>query len=69
MKYTSIPLYLGELVDTRFSAFHPGFPINILVALLEYAIALLILAIFYLIIPVLILELHWKYLLGLILHV
>ena len=66
MKYTSIPLYLGELVDTRFSTFHPGFPINILVALLEYAIALLILAIFYLIIPVLILGIaleisSWSY--------
>ena len=55
MKYTSIPLYLGELVDTKFSAFHPGFPANILVALLEFIIALLILAIFYLVIPALVL--------------
>ncbi|WP_373262265.1 hypothetical protein [Hungatella hathewayi] len=54
-KYTSIPLYLGELMNTKFSGFHPGFPANILVALLEFVIALLLLAIFYLVIPILIL--------------
>lgn len=55
MKYTSIPFVLGNLVDAKFSVFHPGFPLNILVAILEFVIALLILAIFYLVIPALIL--------------
>jgi len=66
MKYTSIPLYLGELVNTMFSAFHPGFPINILIALLLFVIAISLLVVFYFIIPVMILGIalgisSWSY--------
>lgn len=55
IKYTHIPLFLGKFVDSKFSVFHPGFPMNILVAVLEFVIALLILIIFYFVIPAFIL--------------
>lgn len=51
MKYTSIPWHLGNVFGAKFEEFQFDFPMSLIVTLFEVAIGLLILAIFYAVIP------------------